>query len=181
MKQCERGHFYDDGRYSSCPYCETAAAGAGAGKTVGLDGAGGAGKTVSVQQASAPQERGKTVGLIKKSIGLDPAVGFAICTEGPHKGEDFKLRAGRNFIGRSSQMDVALPDDDTVSRENHALISYDTKNNAFLLIAGHGRGLTYCNKAQVEATLELNAYDVIEVGSSTLIFLPFCGERFQWE
>ena len=26
----------------------------------------------------------------------------------------------------------------------------------------------------------MRAYDVIEVGKSKLVFLPLCGEKFQW-
>ena len=31
MKQCDNGHFYDENRFDSCPYCQE---GAGVGKTV---------------------------------------------------------------------------------------------------------------------------------------------------
>ena len=31
MKQCDNGHFYDEKRFDSCPYCQE---GAGVGKTV---------------------------------------------------------------------------------------------------------------------------------------------------
>ena len=99
---------------------------------------------------------------------------------GPNRGADYKLVAGRNFIGRAAAMDVALTDDDTVSRESHALVTYDAKHNRFSLSPGQGRGITYCNDEQVEMVRPLNAYDVIEVGKSQLIFLPLCGEKFQW-
>ena len=107
-------------------------------------------------------------------------VGFLVCVAGPHKGADYKLISGRNFIGRAAAMDIALPDDDTVSRESHALITYDAKHNAFSLSPGQGRGVTYCNDELVEMVRPLHAYDLIEVGKSQLIFLPLCGERFQW-
>ena len=159
MKQCDNGHFYDENRFESCPYCQE---GAGVGKTV------------------AASLVGKTVGIIKKKIGIDPAVGFLVCISGPHRGADYKLVAGRNFIGRAAAMDVALADDDTVSRESHALVTYDAKHNTFSLSPGQGRGITYCNDEQVEMVRPLNAYDVIEVGKSQLVFLPLCGDRFQW-
>ena len=41
------------------------------------------------------------MGIIKKKIGIDPAVGFLVCVSGPHRGADYKLVAGRNFIGRA--------------------------------------------------------------------------------
>ena len=172
MKQCDNGHFYDESRFDRCPYCQ---GDAGVGKTVA---ASLAGKTV----AAVPEaDRGKTVGIIKKKIGIDPAVGFLICISGPHRGADYKLVAGRNFIGRAAAMDVALSYDDTVSRESHALVTYDAKHNRFSLSPGQGRGITYCNDEQVEMVRSLNAYDVIEVGKSQLIFLPLCGDTFQWD
>ena len=111
MKQCDNGHFYDENRFDSCPYCQE---GAGVGKTVS---AGSVGKTVAAVSRSATPEadRGKTVGIIKKKIGIDPAVGFLVCISGPHRGADYKLVSGRNFIGRAAAMDVALADDDTCS------------------------------------------------------------------
>ena len=41
MRQCDNGHFYDESRFDSCPYCQE---GAGVGKTVA---AGTVGKTVA--------------------------------------------------------------------------------------------------------------------------------------
>ena len=97
------------------------------------------------------------------------------CGKGVTVGE-----ATARAIGRAAAMDVSLADDDTVSRESHALVTYDAKHNSFSLSPGQGRGITYCNEEQVEMVRPLNAYDVIEVGKSQLIFLPLCGEKFQW-
>ena len=177
MKQCDNGHFYDENRFDSCPYCRE---GSGVGKTVA---ASTLGKTVAAMPggAIADTDRSKTVGIIKKDIGIDPAVGFLICIAGPNRGRDYKLAAGRNFIGRAAAMDVALTDDDTVSRESHALVTYDVKHNRFSLSPGQSRGITYCNDEQVEMVRPLKAYDIIEVGKSRLIFLPLCGENFRWD
>ena len=43
----------------------------------------------------------------RRKSGIDPAVGFLICIEGPDRGADYRLVAGRNFIGRLPSMDVA--------------------------------------------------------------------------
>lgn len=177
MRQCDNGHFYDENRFDSCPYCQDSPM---VGKTVarGMSG----GTTAAAAAGTSPDaDRGKTVGIIKKNIGIDPAVGFLVCVSGPHRGADYKLVFGRNFIGRAAAMDVALADDDTVSRESHALITYDVKHNTFSLSPGQGRGITYCNDEQVEMVRPLEAYDVIEVGKSRLLFLPLCGDRFKWD
>lgn len=176
MKQCENGHFFDEERHETCPYCSPAAQ---PGRTVGLDDVG---KTLPLHtgDATPKAELGKTVALIKKEIGIHPAVGFVVCVSGPQKGSDFKLCAGRNFVGRGSAMDVSLSDDETVSRENHCLIAYDSKTNAFTLVPGQSRGITYLNGSPIELAVELKAYDRIEVGQSGLLFLPLCGDHFRW-
>ncbi len=182
MKQCERGHFYDETRHASCPYCANVQQGVGA--TVGLSPVQDVGKTMPVAQGAAAVgsvDIGKTVGVLKKDIGIDPPVGFIVVVEGPHRGEFFALHAGRNFVGREAGMDVPLPSDDTVSREAHALISYDTKQNSFLVAAGQGRGITYLNDREVANSEPLTAYNVIEVGKSKLVFLPLCCNDFSWD
>lgn len=62
MKQCDNGHFYDEARFDSCPYCRESA---GVGKTVA---ASSVGKTVAAAPGGSVSEadRGKTVGIIKK-------------------------------------------------------------------------------------------------------------------
>jgi hypothetical protein len=191
VRQCERGHFYDETRYPTCRYCEDAASGAAAGTlgatvALGQPGATGPalGKTVPLRSAGAgvspPADPGRTVAVIRGKIGIDPAVAFAVAVEGPHRGEDFRLKAGRAFIGRATESDIALTSDDAVSREAHALISYDSKGNEFLIAPGQSRGLTYRNGHQVANAEPLEAYDTIEVGATKLIFLPLCGPQFRW-
>lgn len=179
MKQCDKGHFFDENRYPECPYCrpETAPA-----SPVFAAPDAGIGKTVAISTPPpVSDERGKTVGVVQKKLGMDPVVGFVVCTEGPHKGRGYSLIAGRNFIGRSPNMEIALTDDDTVSRDGHSMITYDAKHNQFFASAGTGRGVTYLNNTLVETPVLMNAYDVLEVGSCKLTFLPFCGEKFKWE
>lgn len=75
-------------------------------------------KAASTGAVNAPVESDeKTVGFFTSSIGTEPVVGWLVCTAGEHFGEDFKLKSGRNFIGRAPDMDVAVARDGTVSRE----------------------------------------------------------------
>jgi hypothetical protein len=142
------------------------------------------GKTMPLQSspaAAGAADIGKTVGVLKKDIGIDPPVAFIVAIEGPHRGEYFAIRAGRNFIGRGTDSDIALSSDDTVSREAHALISYDAKQNSFLVSAGQGRGITYLNDHEVANAEPLAAYNTVEAGKSKLLFLPLCGPEFKWD
>ncbi|WP_207732236.1 FHA domain-containing protein [Heliobacterium chlorum] len=101
--------------------------------------------------------------------------------EGAELGKDYRLHSEKNFIGRSEKMDVVIRDDETISRENHAIVSYDPKKNSFRLHPGDGRGLVYINGEEVTIPIPIEAYDMIEIGETTLQFVPFCGDRFQWK
>jgi len=126
-------------------------------------------------------EEGVTVGYYRKKIGIDPVVGWLVCIEGEDRGRDYRLHSERNFIGRSEKMDVCIRGDETISRENHAVISFNPRNNAFKLQPGDGRGLVYLNGEDLDVPLPLEPYDVLELGQTRLMFIPFCGERFKWE
>ena len=76
-------------------------------------------------------DTGKTVGVFKKSMKIEPVVGWLVCIEGADKGKDFSILAKNNSIGRGESMDICIKGDTTISRENQARIAYDEKNNAF--------------------------------------------------
>ena len=37
------------------------------------------------------------------------------------------------------------------------------------------------NGEDVDVPTELKMYDVIELGQTKLVFIPFCGEKFHWD
>lgn len=181
MKRCNNGHFYDSSKYMQCPYCgisntETApiimdrpqanAAGGAVGKTMPMN--------------SAPNDEGKTIGIFQKEKGIDPVVGWVVCIEGPSKGADYRIKPERNFIGRNSDMDIALTKDQSVSGRNHAIISYNPKNGVFRLVPGDGHGLTYLNNDEIFSATEIKHGDIIELGATKLRFIPFCDGGFTW-
>lgn len=194
MKQCPNGHFFDQTKTPSCPYCRNAAPSAGP--------AGGA-KTVGVAQppvgAMPPREPvqappiaqqpfpkqpaggGHTVAIIEQELGMDPVVGWLVCIEGKEKGKDFRIHADNNYIGRDPSMDIALTQDETVSRRNHAIISFDASSNVFYFSPGEGRSIIRHNGNPVFSTVELAERDVISIGMTKLLFVPFCGKDFKWE
>ena len=78
-------------------------------------------------------------------------------------------------------MHIEIIGDNAISRINHSAISYDGKNRLFYLLPGDSSGLAYHNKDAVYTPVELKAFSVIEMGKSTFIFIPLCGEHFSWE
>ena len=199
ITECGNGHLYDTNQYASCPYCNGGGNvinfGVGSetgysdirttiGKTEAISsyaGSGESGKTVAPEgYHKKSEETNKTVGVFSKKINLEPIVGWLVCVEGPEKGKDYHLWARINTIGRSEKMDVCIRDDQTISRENHARIAYDPKHNNFQLIPAESINNIYLNDDPVYIPAKLSAYDVIELGDSKMIFVPFCCDRFRW-
>lgn len=128
-------------------------------------------------QKPAPKAAEKAPVVNKVST---PCVGWLIALGGEHIGTDFRLKAGKNFVGRSSQMDIALTEDKSVSRERHAIVVYEPKAHLYLVQPGESSSLVYRNNEVVLTPVKLEAYDVITVGDVNLLFMPLCGERFNW-
>lgn len=133
-----------------------------------------------VQGGSAASNDNKTIGIFRKKIGIEPVVGWLVCFDGADRGRDYRIISQRNFIGRSEKMDICISGDETISRDGHAIISYNPKKNSFMLYPGESRGIVYLNDDEVVTASELKPYDIIELGQTKLLFIPFCGEKFQW-
>lgn len=118
----------------------------------------------------------------QRGMRRQPAVGWLVCIKGFSRGEDFRLHSDNNSIGRS-EGDVILSGDNTISKEKMAFVTFDEKTNVFLLSAGAGRNVVRLNNALVPIgqSREIHAYDRIEMGETVLLFLPLCGEEFDWQ
>ena len=112
---------------------------------------------------------------------IDPVVGWLVSIKGEHFGESFPISAGMNSIGRSESNRVVLSRDIAVSRDKHALVTYEPKHRRFYIKPGDSTGLTYLNEEYITETKQLSAKDIIEIGNSVFIFIPLCGEEFSWE
>jgi hypothetical protein len=194
LVRCENGHFYDSERFDECPHCNQTSV-----STVLQDDDGNKEYTmplnpVSSDPASTPSQRLEdVVGSAKgdddaqKTIGYfgtipsEPVVGWLVAIAGSHFGEDFRLKTGRNFIGRTSNMDVVLSGDSSVSRDKHAILLYEPKSNLFLVQPGDSKELFYLNNDVVLSATQIQAYDVLSIGASKLLFIPCCSDKFNWD
>lgn len=119
--------------------------------------------------------------MIGGKRGFNPMVGWLVCTQGPDQGTDYRIRNQQNAIGRAQNMDICIRNDMQVSNERAATIAYDNRKRAFYLGSGTSHTSVYLNGNLVLGTEKLKAYDEIELGATTLLFIPLCGERFSWE
>lgn len=176
--RCEMGHFYDNNRHTSCPHCkvgiedEKTVSGVASYLTArGAD----AQNLVDFNPPSRDDE--KTIGIYKKK-GWDPVTGWIVCVNGPERGRDYRLHAGRNFLGRSLDMDISITDDMEISRENHCSIVYDPKSCEFLLVPGSAS--IYLNKQATNEVKALTTGDMIGAGGSEFVFIPFSVKGREW-
>ena len=140
---------------------------------------------VNVASVSAsvtkPDDNDKTVSYYGGSLGIEPVVGWLVCIDGEMKGKAFELKNGKNFIGRSREMDIVLEGDPNVSRERHAIVTYEPKGRVFIAQPGESRELFYMNDQVVLMNVEMHERDILSIGKTTLMFIPLCGADFTWE
>ena len=73
-------------------------------------------------------------------------------------------------------MDVVLIDDKTIARNKHASVTYDPKGNAFYVTPEGGNTVYVAGELAGEA-VKLSAGDVITIGKTELVFIPYCEEE----
>ena len=112
----------------------------------------------------------------------DPVVGWLVVVEGPGKGRAVQLGYGSNSIGRGETDRIKLSfGDDQISRNSHAVVTYDPRGRKFYVQHGGGTNLTYLGNQPVLAPTELPALSHIGIGNTILRFVPLCGAKFDWQ
>ena len=111
----------------------------------------------------------------------DPVCGWLVVVDGPGLGSAVTVGYGNNRIGRDAGEDIVLDFGDAqISRENHAVLTYDGKNRRFYVQQGGGRNLTHVNQELVLTPVEIAGGEIIQMGDTKLKFVPLCGEEFDW-
>ena len=119
-------------------------------------------------------------GAVADSGHVHPVTGWLVVVDGPGKGRALQLGFGHNTIGRGPGMRVHLDfGDRKISRDTHAMLTYDPKGNAFYI--QQGKNLAYVGGEPVLSPTPLEAGSLIVVGDTTLRFTPFCDDAFAWD
>jgi hypothetical protein len=111
---------------------------------------------------------------------LNPVCGWIVCIEGSSRGHAYKIKVGKNFIGRADDMDIQILGDDKIAHRKHAVIAYDPKKRNTVMLPGDSGELVYCQGEPVYTPIELAVNNNIEMGNSKFLFVPFCGSDFNW-
>ncbi len=198
--RCEKGHFYDAEANSTCPQCSAEAGGGGmptytqAAMGYGATAPAGAmGETMAVENPSGLFQAGPSASNGVEDYdgatqpvnmggiaGFSPVTGWLVCVDGPARGTDYKIKAGYNYIGRGEDMDISIQGDQKIGRERHALIAYDQEEKVFFFGPADGKSIVRLNGKMVMTPMQVNSHDEITIGSTKLLFIPLCGDKFDW-
>lgn len=121
-----------------------------------------------------------TVGIFTHAHkGNDLITGWLVCTAGPNRGRDYRIRHGNNWIGRSHNSDIWMDGDAEIAYEKQCAVVYDGKSNTFFVTPGSG-AITYVNGKVLDHPQKLETGDTIGIGRSEFEFIPFCREGHVW-
>lgn len=183
--QCKNHHYYDDSKNQECPYCK---------KMENLEDVNELGEQLTSYKEDAfdfqeeqltegygdfVEEYEKTIGIFMDETKNTLTAGWLVCMHGLEKGKSYMIHSGRNFIGRSVDMDIVLSEDYKISEQKHFSIVYDPKSISFYFVAGNGQ--VYINERAVNEECLLKDGDLLSVGDSKYMFVPFCKEGRVWE
>ena len=193
--KCNMGHYYDGDKYSNCPHCskenqdkiQYASSSSfeqehkNMKTTISSEKDGSLTEIVGRTKETDFDDDERTVLLCMTNKGTEPVVGWLVCIKGEDVGESYPLRANKNFIGVSANSNVIFRRDNGVFGEKYAIIIYENHRRAFIAQPGEAKESYYINGKAVINDVQLQAYDILDIGNARLIFMPLCGEKFCWE
>ncbi len=145
---------------------------------------GGPPKIEVVETGGAPRTqlvRGK-VRVKRGEFEQDPVVGWLVIVGGPGLGCYRPVFEGNNTVGRSPEQRIPLDfGDDAISSEEQAYVRYDSTSRTFLFVPNLAKtNIVSINDKRPTGAVELHQMDVITIGRTQLVFVPFCGPEFDW-
>lgn len=161
--QCSEGHRYDSAKFKECPFCKSPP-----------------GDDRDRARENPNEFMGSSIGLMESTIDRSPVAGWLVCVKGPERGRDYRIRAGKNSIGRSWKRDISITKDQALTPTDCAYIVYSEKDGSFCLLPGEGEG-PGLNGAPVTGEALLEENDRICFGESEFVFVPYCRPGRRWE
>lgn len=187
IKKCNIcNQFYDDNNHNCCPYCSNNFA-FGISSDISREA-----KTLPIDYTDDNRNSNikteayyenvdsedKTIGLFFQEEDYNPVTGWIVCIKGTVKGKCYEIHMNRNFLGRDKLMDISIPDDLRISRENHLSITYDNKSNKYYIKDENGS--VSVNFKAISSPIEIFENDILEFGDSQYVFIPYCTNERNW-
>ena len=202
---CPKGHYYDANRYESCPYCSSGSFSptvdpfadnvgdspdyGGIGKTTDVGGEDTYEQYGNFGPTEIPQAKKRAAQSMSKTQFVDtstpagapvPVVGWLVAVEGPCRGTDYRIHTGYHYIGREDG-DICIHGDNTISAEKDANVTYVPQTRKFYIAHEQGKNVLLVNDMPViGGGMEIHSFDLITIGTTKLMFIGMCGEKFTW-
>lgn len=202
---CSQGHYYDANRYTSCPYCSSGGFSptvdpfaediqegtqyGSIGKTIGTTAEVEEGNFGDFNPTQAPPVKARVAETMSKTQFIDsstpagspvPVVGWLVAVEGPCRGTDYRIHTGYNYIGREAG-DICIHGDNTISAQKDANVTFVPQTKKFYIAHEQGKNVLLVNDMPViGGSMELHNYDLVTIGTTKLIFVGLCSEKFSW-
>jgi hypothetical protein len=142
-----------------------------------------AGLRTAVREGAARTQliRGK-ISVKRADFHQDPVVGWLVVVGGLGLGAFRPIFEGNNTIGRAKTQRIPIDfGDETISSEEQAYLRYDSVDRKFLLVPNLSKtNIVAVNDKKPTGATELAAMDLITMGRTQLVFVPFCGADFDW-
>lgn len=118
----------------------------------------------------------------RSSFHQEPVVGWLVVIGGPGLGSFRPVFEGNNTLGRAPNQRIPIDfGDDAISAEEQAYVRYDSSDRQFLFVPNLAKtNVVRLNEDKPTGAVKLQAMDVITVGRTQLVFVPFCGPEFDW-
>ena len=118
----------------------------------------------------------------RQDFARDPVVGWLVIVGGPGLGAFRPIYEGNNTVGRGANQRIAIDfGDEAISSEEQAYIRYDSTDRNFLFVPNLSKtNVVAINDRRPTTAVTLNSMDVIMMGRTQLVFVPFCGPDFDW-
>lgn len=147
--------------------------------------------TTRVVRAAAkqPEAAGPRTALVRGKAQVtrgafeqDPVVGWLVVVGGPGIGQFRPIFEGNNSMGRGAGNRIPIDfGDDAISSDEQAYIRYDSTERSFLFVPNLAKtNVVSLNDRRPTGAVELAQMDVITMGRTQLVFVPFCGPDFDW-
>ncbi len=124
---------------------------------------------------------GKTQYVREGTVDTEPVAGWIVVVKGPGRGGFRPVFVGMNSIGRAPSQRICLDfGDESISREEHAFITYDDESRTFYLQHGGKSNLVRLDDKPVLQPTELKPGNQLRIGNTTFRFFACCGPDFNW-
>lgn len=105
--------------------------------------------------------------------------GWLVYVNGNRRGTAITLGKEDTLLGLDANREVIVLEEKELSQA-YAVISYESINREFHIKPGKKRCLFYAGDNAVYNRNCMKAREMVEMGESKLIFIPFCSEDFDW-